>query len=148
MLLTLGIIGAIYIGILVLLAMRSRSQEKSSKQYLMGGSSIGAVLGFFTFAATLFSTFTLLGMPDFFRQHGVGAWIFLMISDAVMVFGIIWLGYELRKRAREKEYLGMAGFLKEAYQSKWAGIVAFGGAFIFLVPYVAIQIRGVATFFQ
>ena len=114
----------------------------------MGGSSIGAVLGFFTFAATLFSTFTLLGMPDFFRQHGVGAWIFLMISDAVMVFGIIWLGYELRKRAREKEYLGMAGFLKEAYQSKWAGIVAFGGAFLFLVPYVAIQIRGVATFFH
>ncbi|MEL6254703.1 MAG: sodium:solute symporter family protein [Bacteroidota bacterium] len=148
MLLTLGIIGAIYIGILVLLALRSRSQEKSSKQYLMGGSSIGAVLGFFTFAATLFSTFTLLGMPDFFRQHGVGAWIFLMISDAVMVFGIIWLGYELRKRAREKEYLGMAGFLKEAYQSKWAGFVAFGGAFIFLVPYVAIQIRGVATFFH
>lgn len=148
MLLTLGIIGAIYIGILVLLAMRSRSQEKSSKQYLMGGSSIGAVLGFFTFAATLFSTFTLLGMPDFFRQHGVGAWIFLMISDAVMVFGIVWLGYELRKRAREKEYLGMAGFLQEAYQSKLAGIVAFGGAFIFLVPYVAIQIRGVATFFH
>ncbi|MDW3646676.1 MAG: sodium:solute symporter family protein [Bacteroidia bacterium] len=148
MLLTLGIIGAIYIGILAFLAIRSRSQEKSSKQYLMGGSSIGAVLGFFTFAATLFSTFTLLGMPDFFRQHGVGAWIFLMISDAVMVFGIIWLGYELRKRAREKEYLGMAGFLKEAYQSKWAGIVAFGGAFIFLVPYVAIQIRGVATFFH
>ncbi|MEM6801287.1 MAG: sodium:solute symporter family protein [Bacteroidota bacterium] len=148
MLLTLGIIAALYIGILVLLAMKSRSQEKSSKQYLMGGSSIGAVLGFFTFAATLFSTFTLLGMPDFFRQHGVGAWIFLMISDAVMVFGIVWLGYELRKRAREKEYLGMAGFLQEAYQSKFAGIVAFGGAFIFLVPYVAIQIRGVATFFH
>lgn len=40
----------------------------------------------------------------------------------------------------------MAGFLQTAYQSKLAGMVAFGGAFIFLIPYVAIQIRGVANF--
>lgn len=148
MLQTIAIIGALYIGILVFLAMKARTKEKDSKQYLMGGSNIGVVLGFFTFAATLFSTFTLLGMPDFFRQHGVGAWIFLMTSDAVMVFGIVWIGYELRKRAREKEYLGMSGFLKDAYQSQLAGIVAFFGAFIFLIPYVAIQIRGVAIFFH
>lgn len=146
MLQTLAIIGVLYIAVLAYLANRAKTGEKDSKQYLMAGSNLGALLGFFTFAATLFSTFTLLGMPDFFRTHGVGAWIFLMIADAVMVFGIIWIGYALRKKAKQREYYGMAGFLQHAYQSKLAGIVAFGGAFIFLIPYVAIQIRGVATF--
>ncbi|MFT4565566.1 MAG: SSS family solute:Na+ symporter [Saprospiraceae bacterium] len=146
MLQTLSIIGILYVGLLIFFAYWAKSDTKSSTQYLLGGSNLGALLGFFTFAATLFSTFTLLGMPDFFRQHGVGAWVFLMFSDAIMVFGLIYIGYELRKKARNTTYYGMAGFLQSNYKSKFAGLVAFVGVAIFLVPYIAIQIRGVAIF--
>ena len=146
MLQTLAIVGVIYLAILITLSLSARTKEKSSVVYLMAGSNLGAFLGFFTFAATLFSTFTLLGMPDFFRTHGVGAWIFLAVSDAFMVFGIIWLGYAFRNKAKEHEYYGMAGFMRHQFGSRLAGIVVFLGAFIFLIPYVAIQIRGVAIF--
>ena len=146
MLTTLTIIGILYIGVLIFLANWAKTDTKNSKNYLLGGSNLGAILGFFTFAATLFSTFTLLGMPDFFRTHGIGAWIFLMFSDAIMVFCLIWIGYELRKKAQNQTYYGMAGFLQSNYQSRFAGLVAFFGVFIFLIPYVAIQIRGVAIF--
>jgi len=146
MLQTLTIIGIIYIGILIFLANYAKTDDKSSTQYLLGGANLGAILGFFTFAATLFSTFTLLGMPDFFRVHGVGAWIFLMFSDAIMVFGLIWIGYAIRKKAKTQTYYGMSGFLEHNYQSRFAGMVAFLGVFLFLIPYVAIQIRGVAIF--
>ena len=146
MLKTLTILGIIYIAVLVMLAVRSKTAQKTSTHYLLGGANLGAVLGFFTFAATLFSTFTLLGMPDFFRVHGVGAWMFLMFSDAIMVFGLVWIGYAFRKKARSETYYGMSGFLERHYHSKFAGLVAFFGMFIFLIPYVAIQIRGVAIF--
>lgn len=146
MLQSLIIVGIIYIAALVTFTLSARTKDKSSKGFLMAGANIGAVLGFFTFAATLFSTFTLQGMPDFFRNHGVGAWIFLAISDAVMVFGLISIGYAFRKRAAGHEYYGMAGFMSYCYKWRVAGIVTFFGAFIFLVPYVAIQIRGVAIF--
>ncbi len=146
MLQTLLIVGVLYIVILIFLSTKARKEGQDSKHYLMAGSNLGAFLGFFTFAATLFSTFTLLGMPDFFRTHGVGAWIFLAISDAVMVFGVIWIGYKFRQKARQTDYYGMAGFLEGRYGSRLAGITAFLGAFIFLIPYVAIQIRGVAIF--
>lgn len=146
MLQSLIIVGIIYIAALIFFTLSARTKEKDSKGFLMAGANIGAVLGFFTFAATLFSTFTLQGMPDFFRNHGVGAWIFLAISDAVMVFGIISIGYAFRKKAANHEYYGMAGFMSYCYKWKVAGIVTFFGAFIFLVPYVAIQIRGVAIF--
>lgn len=142
----LAIAGSLYVAVLIFLAYRARSQEQSSKTYFMADSNLGALLGFFTFAATLFSTFTLLGMPDFFRTHGVGAWIFLAVSDAVMVFGIIWIGYYFKKKVNQFNYYGMSGFISQQYGKSWAGYIAFFGAFIFLTPYVAIQIRGVAIF--
>ncbi len=146
MLRTLLIVGLIYLSLLVSFTLITSRKEKNSKNYFMAGSNIGAFLGLFTFAATLFSTFTLLGMPDFFRTHGVGAWIFLAVSDLVMVFAVLWIGYYLRKKTRGSQYLGMAGFMQQCFQSKLAGYVAFLGAFIFLIPYVSIQIRGVAIF--
>jgi SSS family solute:Na+ symporter len=99
-----------------------------------------------TFAATLFSTFTLMGMPDFSKNHGIGAWVFLAFSDAGMVFLIVWFGYRLRKTVSSKGFSGMSALLQDCYQNRWAGYIYFTGIFLFLVPYVAIQIRGVAMF--
>jgi len=120
---------AIYIAIIICLAVYSRKGEQNSKNYLMGGSSIGGLIGMFTFAATLFSTFTLMGMPDFFRTHGAGAWIFLSFSNAMMFFGVISIGTLLRKSVKESkhEYYGMAGFMEAKYNSKLVGYLMFAG---------------------
>ena len=140
------IFGVIYLGVLVALALISRSKVKNADDFMMGGFNIGYFLGFMTFAATLFSTFTLMGMPDFFRTHGVAAWIFLAVSDGVMIFMVLWFGYYLRKKAGGKEFKGMSGLLVKCYGNKWAGYVYFIGIFLFLVPYVSIQIRGISIF--
>ncbi len=140
------IIGSVYISVLFYLSWRSRRMIKSNDDFLLAGSNIGLLLGFMTFAATLFSTFTLMGMPDFSRNHGIGAWIFLAFSDAGMVFLIVWFGYRLRKTVSAKGFIGMSGLLQSCYRNRWAGYIYFAGVFIFLIPYVAIQIRGVAMF--
>ena len=140
------ILGALYVGMLAYVATRSFKQNKSAEDYLLAGSNIGMVLGFLTFAATLFSTFTLLGMPDFFRTNGVGAWIFLAVSDGAMVFLVLWFGYHLRRKVAEKGFQGVAGLMQQCYGNKLAGYVSFTGVFLFLIPYVAIQIRGIAIF--
>lgn len=140
------ILGTIYIGMLAFVAVSSYKKNKTAEDYLLAGSNIGLILGFLTFAATLFSTFTLLGMPDFFRLNGIGAWLFLAVSDGGMVFLILWWGYHLRKKVAEKGFNGVAGLLSKCYNNRWAGIVSFIGVFLFLIPYVAIQIRGIAIF--
>ncbi len=142
------ILGAMWIGMLVYFSIKSYRQTESSHDYIFAGSNVGTFIGLMTFAATLFSTFTLMGMPDFFRVHGVGAWIFLAISDAAMFFLILGFGYQLRKRGREKGYKGVAGLMVDTYGTKWAGYAYFTGIFLFLVPYVAIQIRGIGIFFH
>ena len=89
-----------------------------------------------------------MGMPDFFRNHGIGAWLFLALSDGVMVFFILWFGYRLRKKAKEHNFQGVAGLMVSSYGSIWAGLAMFSSAFVFLIPYVAIQIRGISIFLQ
>ena len=148
MLTYLLIIGAVYIGILIFFSWRTKKQIKTSSDFMLGGTKIGVLIGLMTFAATLFSTFTLLGMPDFSRSNGVGAWIFLTFSDTIMVFLILWFGFYLRKRVGQSTYKGMSAMLQKCYKNKIAGYLYFTSIFLFLIPYIAIQIRGVAIFFN
>jgi len=127
---------------------RSYKKANTADEYIFAGSNIGVIVGLLTFAATLFSTFTFMGMPDFFRKHGVGAWIFLAVSDGVMFFFIIWFGNKIRNRCSVKSYKGVSGLMSGCYNSSLAGYVFFTGVFLFLVPYVAIQIRGISIFFN
>ena len=142
----LFVLGGLYLSLLVYATIDARSRVKSSDDYVMAGSMVGLFFGFLTFAATLFSTFTLLGMPDFFRTHGIGAWIFLAVADAAMSFVIIWFAFHLRRKASQMGFKGVAGLMSQCYMSRWAGYLYLLGIFIFLVPYVAVQIRGIGIF--
>ena len=140
------IAGTIYLSILILLARRTRSQEKTTKSYLLAGGNLGMVLGLFTTAATIFSAFTVIGMPNFFRIHGIGSWIFLAVADAMMVYLLIRVGMAIRSKARASDYKGMAGLLVDAYGHRFVGMIALVGVVVFLVPYISVQIIGVSTF--
>lgn len=142
------IIGTLYVILLAGLAYAAWRRNVGGEDYILAGSNVGAFMGLFTYAATLFSTFTLMGMPDFFRSHGVGSWIFLAVSDGAQIFLIVWFGYHLRRRAQQEGYRGTAGLLSALYDNRWAGYVYLAGVFLFLVPYVAIQIRGLAIFLE
>jgi SSS family solute:Na+ symporter len=142
----LGLIGGLYLVLLIYATLVARRKTSSANDYIMAGSNVGVILGFLTFGATLFSTFTLMGMPDFFRTHGVGAWIFLGVSDAAVAFVVLWYASHLRRRVANSGFKGIAGFLRDCYQTKWAGVLYFVGVFVFLTPYVAIQIRGISIF--
>ena len=64
-------LGVLYVSVLIFLSLKSKKTIHTANDFMLGGAKIGLVLGFMTFAATLFSTFTLMGMPDFSRKNGV-----------------------------------------------------------------------------
>ena len=116
------------------------------QSYRFADSNIGSVLGVLTFSATLFSTFTLLGLPDFFRNHGVGAWIFLGVTDMAMAFLALWFGLKVREKTSVQEFESVSEMLAKTYHADWVRFIYWGGIFVFLLPYVAIQIKGVSGF--
>lgn len=91
-----------FFGLLAYASYKSYQKNRSSQEFMLAGSSLGVFLGFMTFSAALFSAFTFQGMPDFFRQNGIGAWIFLAFSDGAMVFFILWFGQKIRKKRAKK----------------------------------------------
>ncbi len=144
MIIWLLIFGTLYIGALAYSTYKSQRAIKHPKDYTL--PQIGSFLGFLTFSATLFSTFTLMGMPDFFRTHGVGAWIFLGVTDTALAFVLLWFGFALRKRYSKENFTNVSSIIKERYGNSMAVYTYRLGIFIFLIPYVAIQIKGVAEF--
>ncbi|MEN8116697.1 MAG: sodium:solute symporter family protein [Bacteroidota bacterium] len=141
------ILSVVFVLMLVLVSTRAVKTSKNVNDFMLAGSSVGGLLGTLTYAAALFSAFVFIGVPDFFRVHGVGAWIFLPVSDGIMFFMIFWFGYHLRKKVKEIGYRGTAGMMSKIFGNKWAGYVVFIAAFLFLIPYVSIQIRGISMFF-
>lgn len=147
MILSLIIVVGLYICALVYCAIRGHKESfGDERKYIVAKGGIGAILGFLTFSATLFSTFTLMGMPDFFRVHGIGAWIFLGVTDVAMAFVVLWFGLYFRKILKGSEFTSVTDLLNRHYGGKIAGIVYMIGVFVFLLPYVSIQIRGIAIF--
>jgi SSS family solute:Na+ symporter len=63
-----------------------------------------------------------------------------------MVFFILFFGYHLRKKLATRGFHGISQVLQDSYRNKWAGYVYFVCIFLFLIPYTAIQIRGIAIF--
>lgn len=141
------ILGSLFILALVIASVKSYKKKRTLDEYMLAGFNIGPVIGVLTFAAALFSAFIFMGMPDMFRTQGVGAWIFLAVSDGAMVLLIIWFGYHIRKKVKTAGFQGVSGFISKLYENKLPGYMFFISAFLFLVPYAAIQIRGISIFF-
>ncbi len=139
----------IYFLLLVISLVLARAKnEHSFSNYRLLNKSVYSTIGFLTFAATLFSTFTLLGLPNFFRVHGIGAWIFLGVTDVALVAFLIFIGQKIRTRVNLSTFSNLSTFLLNRFTTSHAKHVYLFGIFIFLLPYVAIQIRGVISFLQ
>ncbi len=136
----------VYLFALIYSAYKSKKSIVKSKDYSL--PQIGAFLGFLTFSATLFSTFTLMGMPDFFRMHGVGAWIFLGVTDTALAFVLLWFGVYLRKKYSKNNFTNVSTIIRERYKGNFAVYIYRIGIFVFLIPYIAIQIKGISEFIE
>ena len=149
MILWLTIFGLMYILILSYTSYLAKKEKNlEPEMFALGGGNLNVFLGVLTYSATLFSTFTLMGMPNFFRTHGVGAWIFLGVTDVAMAFLVILFGLRIHKVFKERGHYSMGTFLKESYKSKYASYIFLFGIFTFLVPYAAIQIKGISSFLE
>ena len=136
----------------------SRGGKSSNKHYLFG-SGFGFFLSFLGISATLFSTFTLLGMPAFFRNHGIATWVFLGVTDVALAGLLLFFGLKMRQFTRSlttrqgakqgaETPKNLTEWLKQSGLSKltiWFFIFAIT---LFMIPYITIQIKGAATLLQ
>ena len=147
--LVIGVLVA-YLLFLGTTAWRLAQKTDSNREYLFG-SGFGAVLSLFGIAASLFSTFTLQGMPDFFRNHGIASWVFLGITDVCLAALLLYFGLKMRRFTRRlaQKNGGLAPknlteWLKQGAMPRWSVLFFVVATTLFMIPYVTIGIKGSA----
>ncbi len=135
-------VALIYLAVLITLAFIGNRKNKGDEhQFFLAGGSLGTAIGFLTFFATLYSTFILIGMPNFFRVHGVGTWIFLGVTDMTLAVFTLWLCFRLKDRVASKDFRSMSDLIRNSFGGYGVAVYVMG-LVIFLIPYIAIQIKG------
>lgn len=141
----LAILLAGYFAFLLYGALKGRrSSGGSTAEMIQARGGIATTLLFLSYSATLFSTFTLVGVPDFFRKHGIATWQFIGVTDVAMGFVVLWFGARYRRVAEKENIRSVSALLTRRYPGGFARLVYILGIFVFLAPYVAIQIQGVS----
>lgn len=145
----------IYLGILVIVTIWSRHGRnmRTPDQYLFGGRGFASLLSFIGISATLFSAFTLQGMPAFFYSHGAAAWIFLGVTDVCLAGMLLWGGLRLRDVARKARtgsgrVRNITDLLLANKAPAWAVYTYVLAMTIFLLPYLTIQVKGASILMQ
>lgn len=139
----------ILIGISAWISYRARyKSRKNIEEFYVAGRNIGWIITFLTFSATLFSAFTLVGMPGFFYTHGIGSWIFIAVADTFMALMVPLVGYRIWKAGKAFGFVTPAQFLGKRYESRFILYVAVIVQFLFLLPYMSIQAIGIAKLLQ
>lgn len=144
------IFSLIYLFFMLFYAYKFANNKLSSNSFLFANSNIGTILTFLGILATLFSTFTLQGIPSFFANHGMGTWIFLGITDVALAGILLYFGLKLRKlsTAFSSKPKNITELLKVANYSKPTIFFHIFFTSIFLIPYITIQIKGAAFLFN
>lgn len=143
-----------YVVVLGLMAWWLSRQKTNDKTYLFG-TGFGAILSLFGTAASLFSTFTLIGMPQFFMEHGVASWVFLGITDVCLAALMLYFGLKMRRFTRKLAYLNqghapknLLEWLKQSRMPKWVIWYFILANTLFMIPYVSIGIKGSSSLLQ
>ena len=135
-------VSAVYLAVLITLAViGNRKNKGDEREFFLAGGNLGTVIGFLTFFATLYSTFILIGMPNFFRVHGVGTWIFLGVTDMTLAVFTLWLCFKLKDRVASKDFRSMSDLIRNCFGGRGVAVYV-AGLVVFLIPYIAIQIKG------
>lgn len=143
-----------YVAILAAMSWWLHGQKTNDKTYLFG-TGFGAVMSLFGAAASLFSTFTLIGMPQFFMESGVASWVFLGITDVCLAAFMLYFGLKMRRFTRKLAYINqghapknLLEWLKQSQMPRWVTKYFVIAATVFMIPYVSIGIKGSASLLQ
>jgi solute:Na+ symporter, SSS family len=123
-----GLVGARRVGI-------------TPEQFIVGGRSFGALLLWLLLAGEIYTSFTFLGAAGW--AYGKGAPAFYILCYGTIAYAISYfLAPQIWKAAKDRGMLTAGDFFAVRYASKALGALVAVVGFVFLIPYVTLQLSG------
>lgn len=140
------IILIVYMAVLLGIAFyASRRDQKNIKDFATGGG-LGIFVLTLTFSATYHSAYAFMGAGGFVFNHGIGWWVNGLWTVLPGVLFWVW-GRRFWFMGRKYNYLSVADYAADVYESNAVGILVTAITMIFTVPYVAMQAIGCSYIF-
>jgi SSS family solute:Na+ symporter len=118
-----------------------RNVKMSPQEFIVGSRSFGTLFIWLLMAGEIYTSFTFLGAAGWAYSRGAPAFYILCYGTVAYIIAFF-LTPAIWRVARDRQLLTGPDFFAAQYGSKaLGGLVAFIG-FVFLVPYVTVQIGG------
>jgi len=139
----LAIVATIILGTLAFGILAVKRIRMDPEQFIVGGRSFGWLLMWLLMAGEFYTTFTFLGAAGWAYGRGAPAFYILCYGTVAYVISYFMLP-AIWRVARERRALTGPDFFVAQYDSRLlGGLVALVG-FVFLIPYVTLQLTGIA----
>mgnify|MGYP001232794020 CR=1 FL=1 len=139
----------IYLGILLLILRWTGRKEGdfSSGQFFLGrdgNRGLHPSLLLLSYAATVYSAFTVVGIPAAIYERGIGAYGFMVLAQLLQVACVILFGIPLWRKAQTLEgCTSPIEVISRCYGSRILGVIVAVTTVIFVIPHVAMQLVGI-----
>lgn len=122
---------------------RNAADQSTAEGYVAGDRRIGVIVLFFIMAAANNSAFAFLGAPGYaFGDGAVGIYIITYSAFGLAIWYVF--GPKVSRLGRKMGYVTQAEFVSHRFNSKWISALMAVGAVAAFVPYLVVQITGVA----
>ncbi|MFI5614364.1 sodium:solute symporter [Amycolatopsis sp. NPDC051903] len=125
-------------------ALSRRRRKLDLTEWAVGGRNFGSFLLWFLSAGEIYTTFAFLGAAGWAYQHGAPG--FYVIANAPLGYVLgYWLLPKIWRVGKDHGVMSQGDYLQARFGSRWlATIVAVIGV-LALIPYVQVQLTGLAT---
>lgn len=137
----------LYVGWLIYLTYQHRKEPRtSSNEYYLAGRNVKRGSGLLTFFASYFSAGTVIGAVGYFYGHGIGTLVFAVPAYVLMGYLVLTAGRRLWERSRKNpEIRSPIQLIFRPYRTiptvEWIAVLLM---FLFLIPYLALQITALS----
>ena len=140
-LIALGIIAVVLLAVVFVSSLSVRGILMDPQQYMVAGRSFGPFLLWLLMAGEIYTTFTFLGGAGWAYSHGAPAFYILCYGTVAYIISFF-LAPAIWRVAKKHNLLTGADFFATRYGSKALGVIVAIVGFVFLVPYVTLQLSG------
>lgn len=115
-------------------------------EFFLAGKNLSPLVLTFTYLGSVFSTFSILGMPGIVYVHGLGGTVFYLSLAAAGIVLYFIISKKLRAFAAEKRIFSPLEAISQSYNSRQLGFFMAAVFTIFFMPYISLQLVGAGAF--
>ena len=131
-----------FVALAIITAYAKKKTKNTPEDYFLASRGFGAIVLFFTLAATNFSAFSFLGFAGMAYKNGLGQYGIMALGTSFMAIMFYIIGGKVWELGKKKNYITPGELIGKENNSKFLQILFMSIMTIFTIPYLAIQAIG------